>query len=134
MHRFHSRYALNRFKAAAWLLAFKWLLLAASVVVTGYALLDFEIRLAVAGLCAFVLSGVITLVQWVVATQARCPLCMIQPLAVRKCARNRNAKRLFGSCRLRVAFSIILLNRFLCPYCGEPAVLEVRGAYLRRPP
>jgi hypothetical protein len=126
MHRLPSRYAINRFKAAAWLLAIKWLLVATSMLVIVYAITVFDAGLALMGLGAFVFCGVIAIMQWLVASRARCPLCLTQPVTVRGCATNRNAKRLLGSFRLRVAVSIIVRNQFRCPYCGELTALEVR--------
>jgi len=132
MHRLPSQYAVNRFKAAAWLLAIKWLLVSASVLVIAYALFVFDTWLAIMGLGVFVFCGVIAIIQWLVAARARCPLCLTQPVTVRGCATNRNAKRLFGSHRLQVAVSIILHNYFRCPYCGELTALEVRNSLRRR--
>jgi hypothetical protein len=132
MHRLPNRYAVNRFKAAAWLLAVKWLLVAFSALVIAYAVFVFDVMLAVTGLGVFMSCGVIAIMQWLIAARARCPLCLTQPVAVRGCATNRNAKRLFGSHRLRVAVSIILQNNFRCPYCGEMTTLEVRKAAHRR--
>lgn len=132
MHRLPSQYAVNRFRAAAWLLAVKWLLATAALLVMGYALFVYDTRLVIMSLGVFMFCGVIAIIQWLIAARARCPLCLTQPVAVRSCATNRNAKRLFGSHRLRVAISIILHNNFRCPYCGEMTTLEVRQAAHRR--
>jgi hypothetical protein len=132
MHRLPSRYAVNRFKLAAWLLAVKWLLAAVSVLVIGYAMFVFDTMLAIIGIGAFMFCGVMAIMQWLVAARARCPLCLTQPVTVRGCSTNRNAKRLFGSHRLQVAVSIILRNQFRCPYCGELTTLEVRDGFQRR--
>jgi len=132
MHRLRTRYAVNRFKVAAWLLAIKWPLVAVSVLVTAYAMSVFDTMLALMGLGVFMSCGMITIIQWLISARARCPLCLTQPVSVRACATNRNAKRLLGSHRLRVAVSIILHNHFRCPYCGETTILEVRDWSNRR--
>lgn len=132
MHRLPSQYAVNRFRAAAWLLAIKWLLAAGALLVMGYALFVHDTGLVIVSLGVFMFCGVIAIMQWLIAARARCPLCLTQPVAVRGCATNRNAKRLFGSHRLRVAISIILHNYFRCPYCGEMTALKIRHVPHRR--
>lgn len=76
------------------------------------------VALAVALFCMvtnFLLSG-----------RLRCPLCMVPPLASRRCSKHRSATKLFWSYKLKVAHSIIFRNSFRCPYCGEPTVMEAR--------
>lgn len=53
------------------------------------------------------------------ASSAHCPLCRGPVLSGSGAQRNRNAKRTFGSYRLRVARNIIFTNSFKCPYCNE---------------
>ena len=65
-------------------------------------------------------------------SKVKCPLCMNPPLRPRHCQKHRNAKRLFGSYRLRVAFSVFFNDNFVCPHCGEPTMLEVRERHGRR--
>ncbi|MFT4176118.1 MAG: hypothetical protein QM627_05630 [Luteolibacter sp.] len=64
--------------------------------------------------------------QWLLANHAKCPLCHVPSISHKRCSRHRNAKRLFGSFRFRVAASILLQNSFRCPYCGERSALELR--------
>ena len=48
-----------------------------------------------------------------------CQLCQAPIFTKQKCNMNKNAKTLFGSYRAKAATSILLLNNFRCPYCGE---------------
>jgi hypothetical protein len=68
--------------------------------------------------------------QTLLAQRVRCPLCMTPPLGSKGCQKNRKARPLFGSHRLRVACAVLAKDHFRCPYCGEPTQLEVRE---RRP-
>ena len=61
-----------------------------------------------------------------IGSRAKCPLCTNPPLTPRRCTKHRNAKRLFGSYRLKVAMSVFFNDSFVCPHCGEPTLLEVR--------
>jgi hypothetical protein len=71
------------------------------------------------------------LLYLIFGSRTKCPLCMNPPLRPRRCQKHRNAKKLFGSYRLRVAFSVFSRGNFVCPHCGEPTLLEVRDR--RRP-
>lgn len=51
---------------------------------------------------------------------------MMPPLHPKRCQKNRRARRLLGSYRLRVATGVLLRDRFLCPYCGEATKMAVR--------
>jgi len=57
---------------------------------------------------------------------SKCPLCRSGPMSSKRCARHRSARKIFGSYRLTVALSVIFLNRFRCPYCGESTRLQVK--------
>jgi hypothetical protein len=97
---------------------------AAGTLLFGLATHDQEITVlgaALAGmgmLCGFT--------QFVLASKARCPLCMTPPLASKHCSKHREARRLFGSYRLRAAIWMLTRGHFRCPYCNEPTVLEAR--------
>lgn len=60
------------------------------------------------------------------ALMCKCPLCRSGPMTPKRCAKHRQAGRLFGSYRLRVAATVLLLNRFRCPYCGESTRCRVK--------
>jgi hypothetical protein len=69
------------------------------------------------------------------ASGVRCPLCHVRVISKNLCSINRRAKRTLGSHRLRVAFGVLFLNYFRCPYCGEAAEVRARdrsGAPRRR--
>lgn len=79
----------------------------------------------------YVLLGMSVTVFWGVlylccSSNCRCPLCRSGPLTSHKCVKHRQADRLFGSYRLRVAAGVLFLNRYRCPYCGESTALKVR--------
>lgn len=71
-------------------------------------------------------SLVLIIAQWIVASHAGCPLCRTPVLAHMGCVKHRNARRLLGSYKLRVALAIMFKERFRCPYCNEPTAVEVR--------
>ena len=48
-----------------------------------------------------------------------CPDCRSQILKSRRCAKHRNAKKLFGSYSLRIAFQVIFSNKFRCHFCDN---------------
>ena len=64
--------------------------------------------------------------QCILAARALCPLCRTPVLAAKACAKHRNARTFLGSHRMRVAMGILFRDSFVCPYCHEPSVLEVR--------
>jgi dTMP kinase len=111
---------------AAFLLLFKWLVIGAATVLLGYSLCIGKNDLTHLAIGLFALSVPLTLALWLSAGRARCPLCIGNPLAHNACVTHRKTRRLFGSYRLYVALSILLKGRFRCPYCGEPAAIEVR--------
>ena len=57
---------------------------------------------------------------------SKCPLCRSGPMSSKGCAKHRNARKILGSYRLTVALSVLFLNRFRCPYCGESTRLQVK--------
>ncbi len=69
---------------------------------------------------------ILVIFQLLVASRARCPLCLTPALASKGCSKHRSARRLLGSYRFRVAASILANGHFRCPYCGEPTAIEVR--------
>ncbi len=42
------------------------------------------------------------------------------------CAKHRFARKFLGIYRLRVAATVLLRNRYRCPYCGESTHCSVR--------
>lgn len=127
MHRLPSRSSVFRFRISS---IFLWL--AVLALPGGFALIVIGMLYAeeedvVVG-AMVVASGVLLyMVQWFVSVRGRCPLCMTPPLHPKKCQKNHRAGRLFGSYRLKVATSVIFLNHFQCPYCGEETKLAARS-------
>ncbi len=126
MHKFSSNYSIRRIRLAALLLGAKYLLSAAAAGVLLYSLMISDQELANYGLVIMAAAILAVISQWMVARRASCPLCMTSVLARKGCAKHRTARPLLGSHRLRVAFSVLFLGRFRCPYCGEASLLQVR--------
>lgn len=126
MHRLPSQSAVTRFRFAAYLYIISILLIISGFAYIGWALYS-GLERHVIFASGVIAAAVITFIfQCISASRARCPLCLVPSMAKKNCSKNRNAKRLLGSYRLRVAGSIILHGNFRCPYCNEPTALEVR--------
>lgn len=127
MHRLPSQSAISRFRLAALLYILSYITLIGAIGYMAWAIFgnDQKHHILYAA-CAVALWVVLVISQWVVASRARCPLCLVPAMAKRNCSKNRNAKRMLGSYRMRVATSILTKNSFRCPYCNEPTALEVR--------
>jgi len=132
MHRLHSRSALRSFQLGTLLLGLFGLAVLATIGLGVTGLMTGKSELLHWFLIAVVVAPVLGLVYLSFGTRARCPLCMNPPLVPRGCQKHRNAVRLFGSHRLRVASSIFTRGRFVCPHCGEATALELRDPHLPR--
>lgn len=126
MHRFRRRSQLivHRLNAFSWLA-----LLLLAVTTFGLllaAFLTYDRLLALVGLTFASATLILAIVQQMSAGSANCPLCRMPPLGSRACQKNARARTFLGSYRLRVSLSTLLLNRFRCPYCGEPTRCEVK--------
>ena len=126
MHHLPNQYAVTRFRFAAWLLLGKWSLIVGSAAVLPYSLCVADRDLTHLAIGLIGLAVLVTVVQWLIAARARCPLCIGHPLAHKACATHRGTRRLFGSYRLWVAMTVIFAGWFRCPYCGEPTAISVR--------
>lgn len=126
MHRLPSHSALVRFRLAAYLYVLAILVLLGGIGYLGWSIfINHQTHIILSA--SLIGAGVLLVVcQWITAARARCPLCLVPSLSKKNCSKNRNAKRLLGSYRLKVATSIIFQNSFRCPYCNEPTALEVR--------
>ena len=127
MYHLRSRYAVICCRLAAWLLFLKWLLIPSAFIALAGAWINIDKQLALLALCLFAAAGVVGVIQWGFAALVRCPLCLTLPIAHRICSKHRNAKRLLGSYRLRVACTVIFRKHFRCPYCGETSAVEIRA-------
>jgi hypothetical protein len=127
MHHPRHAHTIRNLRVAAFLLCFKRLLIAVAVVLLLASVAYGNQRLSMAGLTAVGATLVLALVQWMFASSAKCPLCMVPVLSRKGCSKHRHAKQLLGSHRLRVALSILLKGTFRCPYCNEPTVLRLKA-------
>lgn len=126
MHRLPSHSVIQRFRLAALLLLAKCLLAPAAVGVMIHSIIDRDMELTWLGIGLIALTVLVVILQWLVSMRTNCPLCMTPVLATKDCVKHRDALTFLGSHRLRVAFGILCINRFRCPFCGEPTILEVR--------
>jgi len=133
MHHLHSKRAVFRFRLAALLLCVKCLLVPASIGGLAYSIVVSDHQLTIISLGIVVLAGLVILLGWMMAERTNCPLCIAPILAKRECAKHRQTRKLFGSHRLRIAASILLLNSFRCPYCNEPTAVMVRRRHHHPP-
>jgi hypothetical protein len=127
MYHLRSRHAVTLFKLISWMLCIKWLLIGSAFGLLIVSAIAIDKQLAHVAIGLFAGALLVAAIQWIVSAQARCPLCLTPPLALRYCAKHRKARRLLGSFRLRVACSIIFRNYFRCPYCGETTAIETRA-------
>ena len=127
MHHPRHAYTIRNLRAAAFLLCLKRALIAASAVILAVSLSRHDTRLSLMGLAAIGIALLFALVQWIFASSARCPLCMMPVLSRKGCSTHRHARPLLGSYRLRVALSILFKGCFHCPYCNEPTVLRLKA-------
>jgi hypothetical protein len=123
MHRPPSRQAARHIRTASLLLTGWHLLAAGATVLIAWTFITGDNSVGTVGLLTLAAAALLAFLQWFAAQYATCPLCKITMLGNHVCSRLRNARRLFGSQRLFVATSVLLTNRFRCPYCGEPSVL-----------
>lgn len=127
MHRLPSQAAIRRIRIASWLLCAKCLMAPASLAFLSYSLVLGDHGLTFIALGCLLLTGLVVLLQWLVSQRTSCPLCMTPVLASKRCMKHRKARSFLGSHRLRTALAVIFTNSFRCPYCNEPALLEVRS-------
>lgn len=126
MHRLPSQYSVTRFRLAAFLLLAKWVMFVVALAGLSLALACSNRTMTHFALVVLGLVLPVTIVQWLIAGHARCPLCIGHPLARKACVIHRDTRRLLGSYRLRVAMAVIFKGRFRCPYCGERTAVMVR--------
>ncbi|GAA5118350.1 hypothetical protein JIN84_16130 [Luteolibacter yonseiensis] len=131
MHRFQTKSAIIRLRFAAFFLGLLWILIPAAGGILVYSLVENDKTLTLVAMGVALAAICVMIIQWILAARTRCPLCLTPVLAVKRCSKHRNAKRLLGSYRLRAALMILFKGRFHCPYCNEPSVLEVRERHAR---
>ncbi|MEO7098881.1 MAG: hypothetical protein ABI162_05935 [Luteolibacter sp.] len=126
MHRLPSKSTVYRFRLAAFLVCAKGILAAASVGTLIYSIAISNRELTIIGIGLGMVTVVSIILQWLLSARTRCPLCLTPVLADKDCSKHRNARKLFGSYRLRVALGILFRGTFKCPYCHEPTSVEAR--------
>ena len=126
MHRFQSKSTIKRFRFASLLICGLCLLVPLVVVVLADAIFRNDPRQMIVAMGLGGLAVLVGILQWVVASRTRCPLCMTAVLATKGCSKHRHAQTFCGSHRLRVALAVLFRGSFTCPYCHEPSVMEVR--------
>lgn len=126
MHRFRSKSTILRFRFAALLVCLKFLLVPTAVGILMYGLLLGDDKLAVIALALGIVTILSVILQWILATRTRCPLCLTPVLADKECSKHRHARTALGSHRLRVALAILFKDSFECPYCHEKSAMEIR--------
>jgi hypothetical protein len=68
----------------------------------------------------------LALLYGIAASKSKCPLCRCGPMSSQRCAKHKYAETVMSSHRLAVVVSVLFLNRFRCPYCGESTRLKVK--------
>ena len=126
MHRFPTQSSVFRCRFAALLFIFRWLSPVVGFPILVWAMAVDDLEWFMIGLVVVVALPVVIVVQWIVASRVRCPLCLTPPLLDRRCSKNQKATQFLFSYRLNVALSALFLGRFRCPYCGEPTVMKSR--------
>lgn len=126
MHRFPSTSTITRFRFGAILFILRFILPAVGFPLLVWSMLTDERTGFVVSCVILGFFPIVIMTQWVVASKVRCPLCLAPPLLHRSCARNRKARRLFFSYRMRVVVTSLFSGYFRCPYCGEPSEMRAR--------
>ena len=126
MHHPRHAHTIRSLWIAAFMLCLKRLVIAGVVVAFLTSFVTDDRRMSLVGLGLIGLTVLLTVLQWIFASGARCSLCMMPVLSRKGCSKHRHAKRLLGSHRLRVALSILLKGSFRCPFCNEPTILRLK--------
>ena len=124
MHHLRSSSDVRHFRVAAYLLIFICLLVlvATGLLVESWWLSNFQLTMA--GSCVALLSFVLVIPLLTQGYHTNCPLCWTPVLASMACSKHRDARKLMGSHRLRVALAILFKDHFRCPYCNESTALD----------
>ena len=126
MHRPRHAQVIVKMQLAALLLCVSRLLIPAALVMAVMAVMSGEAGHSKIALALGGSAVVLAILQWIVASGGKCPLCTMPVLSRRGCSRHRNARRVVGSHRIPVAFGVLFKGHFRCPYCNEPTLLELR--------
>jgi len=127
MHRPRSQSAIYRFRIVALLWFVGFLLFPIGGGLFVYSFIETDNILTWIAIILIILAGIMLIAQLLISSRTYCPLCMVPVMANLSCAKNRHARKLFGSYRTYVAGEILFRNSFRCPYCNEPTALQVRS-------
>jgi hypothetical protein len=126
MHRLPTKSSIRRFRATSLFLILKCLLLPVAVVMIVWGMIFKDENLSLLGIGFLAAVIFCAILQWIIGSRTRCPLCMTPVMISKACSKHRHAKSLLGDYQLRVATSVLFLNSFRCPYCNESTSIELR--------
>ncbi len=126
MHSYRSIRPIFWLRICAITLPLVFLACIAQIVFLIYAILNSSTEIMFQVLYGLGGCAAIALLHTVAAHHSKCPLCRSGPMTSQRCARHKLAGKVLGSYRLSVMFSVLFMNRFLCPYCGESTRLKVK--------
>ena len=132
MHKLRNTSSLVRFRIGSLLVLLMALSLPAIFGLIGYGIYKGEVKDFVFASIAIAVGLFLVILNFMVSKKAKCPLCTMPPLLTRRCMKHNDAKKLFGSYKLRTACSISFTRKFRCQYCGEDTVMKTRQR--RKPP
>lgn len=125
MHRLSSKRAVRALRISALSLVVSMIGLISVLLALVFAYITNDWEALVRALQAGAVPLFAYLLYKIFSSGVRCPLCHGGLVSKNLCSKNRQAKRLLGSYRLRVSLGVLSLNRFRCPCCGE--LVEVRA-------
>ena len=131
MHRFRHSHTLMITRLASFMMMLTVVTALASLITGGMGLLTHDREELTLALKLGGLSVLMLVVFRITASGAKCPLCAGPVLLGLKCSQHRKTRSLLFSNRLRVAVMVLLCNRFVCRYCGEPTRCEVANRRCR---
>ena len=126
MHHIQKSFRARSYRRASFLFILAYLSIIATVAFTVYTFFkgsDNNLMILGALMGASLFFSVISMLA---SSSCRCQLCQTSNMRSLRCSRNRKAKKLAGSYRLRVSTSILFTGSFRCPYCGEGFSLSPR--------
>lgn len=129
MHQVRTAHARNAFRWVAFWWCCKLLGLGVALALIVAAVVRVDCELLWLGFGVLLFSLVCGLLRVFQCRSARCPLCAVPVMAWMGCSKHRQARRLFGSYRLRVALSILFLGHFRCQFCNEPTTLKAKNPH-----
>jgi hypothetical protein len=126
MHQYRSKSPIIWIRLSAFFFCLLILLGVGLVLFTFYAVLHISNDMMIQLLYAIGSFVTCWFVYVYCALMCKCPLCRSGPMMSKRCAKHNQARKLFSSYRLRVAATVLLRNRYRCPYCGESTQCRVR--------